>query len=380
MATVEEIYSVILTNYNNEKYIKIALDSIFSQDYPNIQLIITDDGSNSFNKEKLEKYIYKNKNKNIKQVEFILNKKNIGTVKTLNKAIKKAIGEYIIFFASDDKLANEKVLSNFAKAFKNKKRNIITSQWKICDENLEFKNNYVSKRKAQRYNLGNIKKQYFCMCKSNLYGSGATSYRKSIFQKYGYIDEKYRLLEDWPFWLHLIFEGEKIYYKNFDGLLHRTGGVSQNNNTSSITKQFYYEILSVFRCEIIPTFDRFNVFQKVSILRRYKYNIDSYGIYIDTSKELKNFKSILNNDKKLKFFWYLNKFNPYIGEKLKILWKWNIEVSRTMLVTLLLCFFVLNRFNLNNNQLLFSYIITYLFVYIWMCMSVKIYRLIKRKK
>ena len=50
-------YTVILTNYNGEEYIYNALDSIFIQDYPNIQLIITDDSSTNFDQSSLEKYI-----------------------------------------------------------------------------------------------------------------------------------------------------------------------------------------------------------------------------------------------------------------------------------------------------------------------------------
>ena len=114
---INKLFTIILTNYNNTKYIYTALDSIFCQDYNNIELIITDDGSNDFDKDKIEKYILKNKSKNIKRINFIFNSKNIGTVKTLNKALKKSQGNYIIFFASDDKLANSKVISNFVYQF-----------------------------------------------------------------------------------------------------------------------------------------------------------------------------------------------------------------------------------------------------------------------
>ncbi|TVS16792.1 MAG: glycosyltransferase family 2 protein [Gammaproteobacteria bacterium] len=37
--------SVLIPNYNDEKHIERAIDSIVAQDYPSIELVIVDDGS-----------------------------------------------------------------------------------------------------------------------------------------------------------------------------------------------------------------------------------------------------------------------------------------------------------------------------------------------
>ena len=194
------LYTVIVTNYNNTKYLKNALDSVFKQHYKNIQLIITDDGSIDFDLKTIKQYIEKNKKNNIKSVEYVINDENIGTVKTLNKAIKKAKGKYILFFASDDELYDENVLNNFEKYFIETNYNVITSQWKICDENMSFNYNFVDVKRSEKLNK-DIEKLKYVMCRSNIYGSGATSYRKVVFEKYGLFDTKYTLIEDWPYWL-----------------------------------------------------------------------------------------------------------------------------------------------------------------------------------
>ena len=61
MENKTKLITIILTNYNNEEYIYKAIDSILEQDYGNIELIITDDCSKKFDKDKINNYIDKNK-------------------------------------------------------------------------------------------------------------------------------------------------------------------------------------------------------------------------------------------------------------------------------------------------------------------------------
>ena len=50
------IITVIMPNYNNEKFISQAIDSVLQQDYPNIELIVIDDGSTDNSLEILKSY------------------------------------------------------------------------------------------------------------------------------------------------------------------------------------------------------------------------------------------------------------------------------------------------------------------------------------
>ena len=61
-----ELYTIIITNYNNSKYLKNAINSVLNQKYNNIELIITDDNSTEFNLENIKKYIEKKKKKILK--------------------------------------------------------------------------------------------------------------------------------------------------------------------------------------------------------------------------------------------------------------------------------------------------------------------------
>ena len=107
-------FSVIITHYNQMKYIEEAIKSVFKQDYLNMEIIIADDCSKTFDKKKVQKLIEKYNKKNL-PYKIVAGKVNEGTVKNINRAVKSTTGDYIMFFAADDELSNDKVISNFAR-------------------------------------------------------------------------------------------------------------------------------------------------------------------------------------------------------------------------------------------------------------------------
>ena len=87
--------SVIVPVYNQEKYIDICINSILSQTYSNIELIIVNDGSTDTSKEIISKYL---QHPNI----IYLEKENGGLSSSRNYGLKYATGDYISFVDSDD--------------------------------------------------------------------------------------------------------------------------------------------------------------------------------------------------------------------------------------------------------------------------------------
>lgn len=282
----KDLFSIILLQYNQEKYIKEALNSILIQSYQNIELIICDDGSPKFKKEKIKKYINKNNNGNIKKTKYIINEKNLGTIKTVNKALAIAKGNYVMMFAADDALYNADVICNFVKCFNNNpKENIITSQAEMYDVMLKIKEyDYVDVNDALNLNKKSALEEYKFLSKLCIYAAGATAYRKLIFKKYGYISEKYKLVEDLSYWLYLTRSGEKIYYHNFIALKHRDGGISKNEREiNSVTLDYYYDILILKENEIIKYIFKFSLKEKIEVL-------DEYSNYLRfLNNKIKNF-------------------------------------------------------------------------------------------
>lgn len=87
--------SVLLATYNDEKYIKEAIDSVLNQTYRDFELIIIDDGSSDSTADIISGY-------NDQRIIFIKNERNMGLPYSLNRGMEIAKGEYIARMDGDD--------------------------------------------------------------------------------------------------------------------------------------------------------------------------------------------------------------------------------------------------------------------------------------
>lgn len=98
------LISVICLCHNHEKYVAQAIQSVWDQSYPNIELIVVDDGSNDRSKDIIQKKLEG------KGAQFINIPTRIGNCSAFNKGFFSSKGEYLIDLAADDLLMPERVL------------------------------------------------------------------------------------------------------------------------------------------------------------------------------------------------------------------------------------------------------------------------------
>jgi len=92
--------SIIMLNYNYERYIKKAIDSIVNQTISPYEFLIIDDCSTDKSSAIIKEY-----EKNYSFIKYYQNKKNVGIYYNINRALKISNGDYVFFFASDDYVA-----------------------------------------------------------------------------------------------------------------------------------------------------------------------------------------------------------------------------------------------------------------------------------
>lgn len=90
------LISVVVPVYNVEQYLRRCVDSILSQTYKNIEVILVDDGSTDNSGKICDKYA-----KNDKRIK-VQHKDNGGLSSARNAGIKTMNGEYVSFVDSDD--------------------------------------------------------------------------------------------------------------------------------------------------------------------------------------------------------------------------------------------------------------------------------------
>lgn len=95
--------SLIIPVYNFEKYIVSTLESVFRQDYSNLEIIVVNDGSNDNSQKIVSKLQHTHSNLRL------INQENKGVSVARNTGIEAANGDYILFSDADDLLNSDYV-------------------------------------------------------------------------------------------------------------------------------------------------------------------------------------------------------------------------------------------------------------------------------
>ncbi|WP_291275238.1 glycosyltransferase, partial [Flavobacterium sp.] len=96
--------SVITVNYNNDNGLKKTIESVINQTYKNFEFIIIDGGSTDQSSEIIKNYQDK--------INYWVSEPDKGVYSAMNKGIKVANGDFLIFMNSGDVFINENVLQN----------------------------------------------------------------------------------------------------------------------------------------------------------------------------------------------------------------------------------------------------------------------------
>ncbi len=96
--------TVLMPVYNGEKYLRESVDSILNQTFTDFELLIINDGSTDSSMEILNSY-------SDSRIRIVTNEVNLRLIKTLNKGIDLATGEYIARMDCDD-IADPKTFRN----------------------------------------------------------------------------------------------------------------------------------------------------------------------------------------------------------------------------------------------------------------------------
>jgi glycosyltransferase len=212
------LITIITVVYNNVHHIKGAIQSVLLQNYPNIEYVVIDGNSNDGTLEVLEEF------KN--QISVLLVESDRGIYDALNKGISLSNGEVIGFLHSDDFFANNDVVGDIAKVFKNDKTEVVYGD-------LDYvKNN--NKSIVRRWKAGK-----FSQRKLN-YGwmpPHPTFYaRKELYKNFGGFNLAYKIAADYDCMLRFLKKDIAISYIPKVLIKMRVGGASNKSFRNIIQK------------------------------------------------------------------------------------------------------------------------------------------------
>ncbi|HEY0655029.1 MAG TPA: glycosyltransferase [Chryseosolibacter sp.] len=98
------LVSVVCVCYNHEKFVEEAIRSVVMQSYPNLQIIVLDDGSKDSSVRKIKSIDFAGR-----AVEYLLLDDNIGYCRAFNRALPRIKGEFFVDFATDDVMMPDRI-------------------------------------------------------------------------------------------------------------------------------------------------------------------------------------------------------------------------------------------------------------------------------
>ena len=192
--------SVILTSYNHSKYIGKAIASVLAQDFTDFELLIIDDCSTDNSREIISEF-------NDKRIRAIPNERNLGMVRSVNKGIELAQGEYIAHFNSDDLFYDKSKLTKQVKFLDNNSQHgaVFTRAQLIDDNDQKFKNvnhSYHLKFDQQQNQSRHAWLGWF-FYNSNCLCYPSTMVRKAVYDEIGLFNPAYSIMQDLDMWIRI---------------------------------------------------------------------------------------------------------------------------------------------------------------------------------
>jgi len=126
----QPLVSIIITSYNRANMIGKAIESALIQDYPNLEIIVSDNCSSDNTDAVIRQYMIDDR------IKYNINKENIGMNRNFKKAFfELSSGEYILNISSDDYLSDNRLVSD-AVSLINKYDNLsfVTAKYVLLNE------------------------------------------------------------------------------------------------------------------------------------------------------------------------------------------------------------------------------------------------------
>lgn len=190
--------SIIIPTYNCERYISETIDSILSQTYKNIEVIVVDDGSNDRTAEIVSAYG--------EPVRLIL-QINSGVCTARNRGISESVGEYICLMDHDDYWFPDKLSQQVELLKENPDSGIVYSAFIRWAHDINGIFPAPATFDLNKYSTGTdpvfsgwIYHQFLLDCWML---TSTAMFRSEVFRTCGVFDESLPYSEDWEMWLRI---------------------------------------------------------------------------------------------------------------------------------------------------------------------------------
>jgi glycosyltransferase involved in cell wall biosynthesis len=227
MSTILPKISVITPSYNQGIYIEETIQSVLNQNYPNLEYIIIDGGSNDSTVEIIKKYE--------SQINFWVSKKDKGQGDAINRGFAMATGDILCWLNSDDYFFPDTLNYVASKLNIDKKEIIFGEVDHIFEPNKQIKHSNVQ-NKYKNYNL-------------ELYDyiiQPGSFWTKKVWELTGPLNENLHFVFDWEWFLRAKSNATEFIYTNRVMSMYRVHDAHKTSNGGEKRQKEIEYILSKY--------------------------------------------------------------------------------------------------------------------------------------
>lgn len=200
---MDPLVSVIIPTYNRKKYVAGAINSVLSQTYKSIEIIVIDDGSTDGTGDVISGFSKKDV-----RIIIIKNEINAGFVKTLNRGIEAAKGQYIARLDDDDRWLGAQKLEKQVNFMEHNPEYVLVGGGviKIGEDGKEI----------IRFSLPKSDKDIRkVILVSNVFAHSTVLFKKDSWTRAGGYNEQFGFFCDWELWLKFGTFGKFYNFQEF---------------------------------------------------------------------------------------------------------------------------------------------------------------------
>lgn len=210
--------SIITVNLNNKDGLQKTIDSVISQTFKDFEWLVIDGGSVDGSKELIEKYS--------DQICYWVSEPDKGIYNAMNKGIKQAKGEYVLFLNSGDYLFSIDVLQKIF-SFNNSSDIIYGYVAREIDGAIQNLTGFLSKDDISLIDL------YYQTIPHQ-----GSFFKTSLFERFGLYNENLKIVADREFYIKTIIYGNiSVKFLPITVSYFEDGGISSTSPSYMKEKQ-----------------------------------------------------------------------------------------------------------------------------------------------
>ncbi len=218
------LVSILTITYNQRDFVDETLGSALSQAWPNLEVVVADDGSTDGTLERLQRWAARYPN----QLK-LLTGANLGITRNTNRGLRACTGTFIAFQGGDDVLLPGKIAAQVDWFEQSPQR-------ALCGHDVEHFDSKTGRRICLQSQINRLRSGVGpedILANGNPFAATSVMVRRDVIPSYGF-DERLPIVSDGKMWIDCVLGGQEWGY--VDGIFAKFRRHSANITTVEAPK------------------------------------------------------------------------------------------------------------------------------------------------